>query len=71
MLTAAANLAIREGRERPHAGLTPAAVWCVAAPFVRRHGMDVAPDTLAAILRDELVHVDELMVYPAAEVGGA
>ena len=69
MMTTAATLAIREGRERPNAGLTSSAVWCVAAPFVNRHGMDVAPDTLVEILRDELVHVDGLMVYPDVDTG--
>ncbi|VEG55648.1 Uncharacterised protein [Mycolicibacterium aurum] len=69
MTSAAAALAIREGRERPFGGLTIPAVWCVAAPFVRRRGMDVAPDTLAALLRDELVRVDSLMVHPDADTG--
>jgi len=71
MTSAAAALAIREGRERPFAGLTIPAVWSVAGPFVRRHGMDVAPDTLAALLRAELVRVDSLMVWPDADVGAA
>ncbi|MGA5465584.1 hypothetical protein [Mycobacterium sp. NPDC050041] len=69
MTSAAATLAIREGRERPFGGLTIPAVWSVAGPFVQRHGMDVAPDTLAATLRAELVRVDSLMVYPDADVG--
>jgi hypothetical protein len=71
MTSAAAALAIREGRERPFAGLTIPAVWSVAGPFVRRHGIDVAPDTLAALLRAELVRVDSLMVWPDADLGAA
>lgn len=71
MMSTAATLANREGRERTYAGLTPAAVWCVAGPFVRAHGMDVAPSTLAAIIRSELVRIDGLMVYPDGEIGAS
>lgn len=71
LTSTAATLAIREGRERLFAGLTIPAVWSVAAPFIRRHGMDVRPDTLAALLRAELIRVDSLMVYPDADVGAA
>lgn len=71
MTSAAATLAIRECRERPIGGLTIPVVWSVAGPFVRAHGMDVAPDTLAAVLRAELVRVDALMVHPDADTGAA
>jgi hypothetical protein len=71
MASAATALAIREGYERPHGGLTISAVWSVAAPVVWRIGRDIAPDTLAALLRAELVRVDSLMVYPDADIGGA
>ncbi|MDP7738988.1 hypothetical protein [Mycobacterium paragordonae] len=70
MMAAATALAIREGYERAFGGLTIPAVFSVAAPAVWRTGRDIAPDTLAAILRAELVLLDTLMVYPEADVGG-
>jgi hypothetical protein len=49
--------------------LTIPAVWSVAAPTVWATGRDIAPDTLAAILRAELVRIDTLMLYPDDDVG--
>ncbi|WP_185935043.1 hypothetical protein [Mycolicibacterium hodleri] len=70
MVEAGSGLALREGYERPHGGLSIPAVQCVAASQVWAMGCDVAPDTHAERLRAELVRVDSLMVYPAADVGG-
>lgn len=71
MTSAAVEMALRECYERRFSGLTPAAVWSVAAPVVWRIGRDIAPDTLAALLRAELARIDSLMLYPDADVGGA
>ena len=68
MLTEAATAALRECYER-RAGLTIAAVWSVASPFVYRHRrLDAAglDDALAAELR----RLSGLMLDPDAVVGG-
>ena len=71
MCSTATELAMRECYIRP--GLIPSVVFAAAAPVVSAATGDdgtVDPHRLAAALRDELVRVQSLMLYPDADVGG-